>query len=169
MPSSSWSKSPDRMGSCGALPRRVATLALAAGALLAIGCRVGAAGRQSTGGPLPPADRLIARYRAAHEADDLHALAALVVRDGADEGARERVLDQFERVRGLEIRDVQFVPLTGDTGFDPGRYRSNLEPVGWLAASFVTPPEDSRAFHAIFVVGERDGEYRIAVAELDSE
>lgn len=65
----------------------------------------------------------------------------------------------------LEIKRIEFRPLTNDEEFEKFGYRPNLEPAGWLAMFFKPPNEGSRFFGKSIVVGEQDGEYFIIVAE----
>ena len=65
----------------------------------------------------------------------------------------------------IQIKSIEFRPLTGDENFENSGYRPNLEPAGWLAMFFEPPAGDSRFFGKSFIVGEKDGEYLITLAE----
>ena len=111
------------------------------------------------------ARELVDRYRAAHEAGDLDALKALVHWGDSTEDTRERIEIRLARGLGLEIRSIEFRPLTGSEDFEVGEYGPGLEVAGWLAVIFVPPPEDARFFGVAFVVGELDGGLALCVAE----
>lgn len=110
-------------------------------------------------------EALVEKYRAAHEARDVEALKALVYWDGATDRTHEIIEQRLIRHLNLKIKSVEFRPLTGDENFENFAFRPNLEPAGWLAMFFEPPAEDSRFFGKSFVVGEKDGEYLITIAE----
>lgn len=110
-------------------------------------------------------EALVEKYRAAHEARDVEALKALVHWEGGSERTREIIEHRLIRHLNLKIKSIEFRPLTGDENFENFGCRPNLEPAGWLAMFFEPPAEDSRFFGKSFVVGEKDEEYLITVAE----
>ena len=113
-------------------------------------------------------EALVERYRAAHEARDVEALKALVYWEGASDRTREIIEQRLIRHLNLEIKIIEFRPLTGEEKFENLGYRPNLEPAGWLAMFFEPPKGDSRFFSKSFIVGEKEGEYLITVAETAS-
>jgi hypothetical protein len=108
---------------------------------------------------------LVEKYGAAHEARYVEALKALVYWEGSSKRTREIIEQRLVRHLNLEIKRIEFRPLSGDEEFDNRGYRPNLKPVGWLAIFFKPPKGDSRFFSKSFVVGEKDGGYIITVAE----
>lgn len=110
-------------------------------------------------------ERLVEKYRAAHEIRDVEALKALVYWEGGSERTREMIEQRLVLHLNLEIDSIEFRPRTGGEEFELSGYRPNLEPVGWLVIVFEPPKRDSRFFGKSFVVGEKDGEYMITVAE----
>jgi hypothetical protein len=110
-------------------------------------------------------ETLVEKYRAAHEARDVGALKALVYWEGASERTREIIEQRLIRHLNLVIKSIEFIPLTDDKNFENFGYRPNLEPAGWLAMFFEPPNGDSRFFGKSFIVGEKQGEYLITVAE----
>ena len=111
------------------------------------------------------AEALIEKYRVAHEARDVEALKAFVYWEGASDRTREIIEQRLIRHLNLEINIIEFRPLTGEEKFKNPGYRPNLKPAGWLAMFFEPPKGDSRFFGKSFVVGEKDGEYLIIMAE----
>ena len=110
-------------------------------------------------------ETLVEKYRAAHEARDVEALKALVYWEGASERTREIIEQRLIRHLNLKIKSIEIRPLTSDENFENLGYRPNLEPAGWLAMFFEPPKGDSRFFGKSFIVGEKEGEYLITVAE----
>jgi len=110
-------------------------------------------------------EALVERYRAAHMARDVEALKALVYWEGASDRTREIIEQRLIRHLNLEIKIIEFRPLTGEDKFENLGYRPNLEPVCWLAMFFEPPDGDSRFFSKSFIVGKKDGKYLITVAE----
>ena len=110
------------------------------------------------------AQALVAQYQAAQQEGDIEALKRLVFWDGATQYTRETIEKRLTRHLDLEIKRIEFRPLTGDENFDTPRYHPNLKPVGWLVIFFRPPDGDSRFIGESFVVGEKNGEYFITVA-----
>ena len=110
-------------------------------------------------------DALVDKYRTAHESKDVEALKAIVHWEGGSDRTREIIEQRLTLHLNLEIQSIEFRSLSGDEEFDKFGYRPNLLPVGWLAIFFEPPKEDSRLFAKSFVVGEKNGEYFICIAE----
>ncbi|MFW2366534.1 MAG: hypothetical protein ACN4GW_08965 [Desulforhopalus sp.] len=110
-------------------------------------------------------EALVDKYRVAHQSRDVKALKALVHWAGGTERTQEIIEQRLNLHLNLKIRKIEIRSLSGDEEFDKLGYRPNLVPVGWLTIFFEPPQEDSRLFAKSFVVGEKDGEYFISIAE----
>ncbi len=110
-------------------------------------------------------EALVEKYHIAHQSKDVEALKVLVYWKGGSERTSEIIEQRLILHLNLEIESIEFRPLIGGEEFDKLGYRPNLKPVGWLAMFFKPPKEDSRFFAKSFVVGEKDGEYFITIAE----